>query len=213
MIFTQDSQLRFSPSASWRLCARSAFKALHGASFFFSRHRAFRRQRFGVVQRPFILLLTALLLAGSVAEAKVAVVGEPPPPFALKDEHGRVHRLHDLLGKPIILYFTQNMCHYCTQVIGFLKRANAAYADQGLTILTLNVWADSPKYIRRYREQFGLPFTMLRGKDRQLLKDYEVNYVPIIVFIGRDGRIRRIFDHYILPADFKASVREIVEGK
>lgn len=159
-------------------------------------------------------LLAATLVWGSVvAEAKVAVVGEPPPPFALQDEHGQTHRLADLLGKPIILYFTQNMCHYCTQVIGFLKRANATYADQGLTILTLNVWADSPTYIRRYREQFGLPFTMLRGKDHQLLRDYEVNYVPIIVFIGRDGRIHRIFDHYILPEDFDASVQEIVEGK
>ncbi len=169
--------------------------------------------------RLLISLLVLLLLAGSVAaavetaEAKVAVVGAPPPLFALKDEQGRVHRLADLFGKPIILYFTQNMCHYCTQVIGFLKRANAAYADQGLTILTLNVWADSPKYIRRYREQFGLPFTMLRAKDRQLLRDYEVNYVPIIVFIGRDGRIHRIFDHYILPDDFKKNVREIVEEK
>ena len=124
-------------------------------------------------------LLAALLLWGGLAEAKVATVGEPPPPFSLKDEQGQVHRLHELLGKPIILYFTQNMCHYCTQVIGFLKRANAAYG----------------------------------GKDRQLLRDYEVNYVPIIVFIGRDGRIHRIFDHYILPADFKESVREIVEGK
>ncbi len=158
-------------------------------------------------------ILAGLLLLGGVAEAKVARVGEPPPLFALKDEQGRMHRLQDLLGKPIILYFTQNMCHYCTQVIGFLKRANAAYGDRGLTILTLNVWADSPKYIRRYREQFGLPFTMLRGKDRDLLRGYEVNYVPIIVFIGRDGRIHRIFDHYILPADFEASVREIVEGK
>ena len=160
-------------------------------------------------------LLAALLLSGGVAaatEAPVAKVGEPPPLFALKDEHGRTHRLKELLGKPVILYFTQNMCHYCTQVIGFLKRANALYGDRGLTILTLNVWADGPKYIRRYREQFGLPFTMLRAKDRQLLHDYEVNYVPIIVFIGRDGRIRRIFDHYILPKDFEASVREIVEG-
>ncbi|HBB40817.1 MAG: hypothetical protein COW73_09775 [Nitrospirae bacterium CG18_big_fil_WC_8_21_14_2_50_70_55] len=169
--------------------------------------------------RWFAPLLLAFLFAGGVAAAaeasgaRVATVGEPPPLFALQDEEGQVHRLADLLGAPIILYFTQNMCHYCTQVIGFLKQAHAAYAGQGLTILTLNVWADSPTYIRRYREQFGLPFVMLRGKERQLLLDYEVNYVPIIVFIGRDRRIHRIFDHYILPADFDASVREIVEDK
>ncbi len=53
---------------------------------------------------------------------------------------------------------------------------------------------------------------MLAGKQPQLLRNYEVNYVPIVVFIGRDGRIRHIYHHYILPEDFDASVREIVEG-
>jgi peroxiredoxin len=152
-----------------------------------------------------------LLLWGPVAAyTAVAEVGQPPPRFALGDDLGRVHRLDDLLGEPIVLYFTHNMCHYCTQVVGFLKQAQATYGER-LTIVTLNVWADSPQFIRRYREQFGLPFAMLQGKDPQLLHDYEVNYVPIIVFIGRDGLIRHIYHHYILPEEFAASVREIVE--
>ncbi|MFQ5789776.1 MAG: peroxiredoxin family protein [Acidobacteriota bacterium] len=154
--------------------------------------------------------LMLVLATASVTGAEVAEVGHPPPLFALPDEEGQVHRLEDLLGAPIVLYFTHNMCHYCTQVIRFLKRARARYSDAELTILTLNVWADGPKLIRRYKEQFGLTFPMLAGKDSQLLRNYEVNYVPIIVFIGRDGRIRRIFHHYILADDFQASVREIV---
>ena len=51
---------------------------------------------------------------------------------------------------------------------------------------------------------------MLAGNDPQLLRDYEVNYVPIIVFIGRDGKIRHIYHHYILQEDFQASTAEIV---
>jgi peroxiredoxin len=154
--------------------------------------------------------MVLLLGAAPVGHAEVAVVGQPPPSFSLRDESGQTHRLEDLLGQPIVLYFTHNMCHYCTQVIGFLKRANATYGDR-LAIVTLNVWADSPKFIRRYKEQFGLPFRMLAAKDPELLHDYEVNYVPIIVFIGRDGMIRHIYHHYILPEDLDASVREIVE--
>jgi len=162
------------------------------------------------LRRLTIPLLVVLLCGPVAAQAQVAEVGQRPPPFALQDETGRTHRLGDLLGEPIVLYFTHNMCHYCTQVITFLKRAHATYGDR-LTIVTLNVWADSPKLIRRYREQFGLPFAMLQGKDPQLLHDYEVNYVPIIVFIGRDGLIRHIYHHYILPEELDASVREIVE--
>ena len=161
---------------------------------------------------PAVLILLSALLSAGAARAEVAEVGQSPPLFALADEAGEVHRLQDLLGKPIVLYFTHNMCHYCTQIIAFLKRAHAAYERRDLTIVTINVWADGGKLIRRYKEQFGLPFRMLAGKNRQLLKDYEVNYVPIVVFIGRDGHIRHIYHHYILKQDFEASVQEIVEG-
>lgn len=122
-----------------------------------------------------------------------------------------VHALADVLGRPIILYFTHNQCHYCSQVIAFLKRAHAEYEGTDLTIITLNVWADDATFIRRYKEAFGLPFDMLAGKNLDLLRSYEVNYVPIVVFIGRDGDIRYLYHHYILQEDFERSTAEIVE--
>ena len=161
------------------------------------------------------VVATTLVLPGPLEaqEAdRIAAVGEPPPLFALPDENGEVHALEDELGKPIILYFTHNMCHYCTQVIAFLKRAHDQYAETDLTIITLNVWAEDGTFIRRYKEAYGLPFDMLAGKDRDLLRAYEVNYVPIIAFIGRDGLIRHLYHHYVLQTDFEASTAEIVEG-
>jgi len=162
------------------------------------------------------VLLALLLLpassGGALGAEQVAEEGQPPPLFSLPDENGVVHRLESFLGTPTLLYFTHNMCHYCTQIIRFLKRTRPLYSEEELAILTINVWADGGKLIRRYKEQFGLPFPMLAGKDPRLLRDYEVNYVPIIVFIDRDGKIHRIFHHYILAADFDRSVREIVEG-
>lgn len=146
------------------------------------------------------------------AAAEIAAVGKPPPAFALPDETGEVYRLPELLGKPLILYFTHNMCHYCTQIIGFLKRAHEAHAGDGLTIITINVLADSDKLIRRYKDQFSLPFPMLAGKNVQLLRDYEVNYVPIVVFVGKDGLVRHIEHHYVLPEDFDREVQEIMGG-
>lgn len=161
------------------------------------------------------LAVVAGIAVGERADAAVtefAEVGKPPPMFSLKDEFGKTHHLKNLLGKPVVIYFTHNQCHYCTQVIAFLKRAHEAYSKKGLTIVTINVWADGGELIRRYKEQFGLPFRMLAGKNNRLLREYEVNYVPILIFVGKDGLIRRIDHHYILPNDFKAVVKEIVEG-
>jgi peroxiredoxin len=157
-----------------------------------------------------VISLTATAQAQAPSPA-IAEVGHPPPLFTLPDEHGEMHALGDLMGRPVILYFTHNQCHYCSQVIAFLKRAHTRYEDTDLTIVTLNVWADDGIFIRRYKEAFGLPFDMLAGKDLGLLRSYEVNYVPIIVFIGRDGLIRQIYHHYVLPDDFDASTAEIVD--
>ncbi len=159
------------------------------------------------------LLLVSLFFAASAMGANAsdhAEVGEAPPLFALPDEHGTVHALEDFIGRPTILYFTHNMCHYCTQIIAFLKRAHQTFGDSDLAILTLNVWASDGIFIRRYKEALGLPFTMLAGKDPDLLRAYEVNYVPIIVFIGRDGKIHSIYHHYVLQKDFEKTTEEIV---
>lgn len=159
-----------------------------------------------------LVLAAALLLAlvATAASADVAEVGQQPPLFELADETGEIHRLEDLLGTPTVLYFTHNMCHYCTQIIGFLKRTRPRYSLDELAILTINVWADGPKLIQRYKEQFGLTFPMVGGKNTQLLHDYEVNYVPIIIFLNREGKIHEIYHHYVLADDFDQSVKDVV---
>jgi len=158
-----------------------------------------------------ILLAAGLTLSPRVGRAaQVATEGEAPPLFSLPDENGEVFDLEDFIGRPTILYFTHNMCHYCTQIIAFLKRAHTTHAGSDLAILTLNVWASDGVFIERYKEALGLPFTMLAGKDPDLLRSYEVNYVPIIVFIGRDGTIRHIYHHYVLQEDFEKTTAAIV---
>ena len=85
-----------------------------------------------------LALFLGLTLPAS-SYAAPAEIGKPPPRFALADENGEIHRVEDFRGKPVVIYFTHNMCHYCTQVIAFLKRAHEAYEGRGLTILTINV--------------------------------------------------------------------------
>jgi len=169
-----------------------------------------REEIYPVLKKLVVSAVLLLLSHNSVYAAK-AEVGNTPPLFDLKDEHGQVQSLENHIGSPIVIYFTHNMCHYCTQVIAFLKRAHTEYHDRGLVIITINVWAEGGEMIRRYREQFGLPFLMLAGKNPKLLRDYEVNYVPIIVFIGRDGLIKQLYHHFILESDFRKGVREIMD--
>lgn len=87
------------------------------------------------------------------------------------------------------------------------------YEETGLRIVTINVWARDRRLIERYRDRFGFTFPMLAGNVKSLLAAYEVNYVPIVVFVRRDGTVHRIFHHYILKSDFKANLEEITQSR
>lgn len=159
-----------------------------------------------------LLLLLSLLLVGPLAaqDDSLAREGEHFPPFALTDAGDEPFSSAQLAGQPVVLYFTHNMCHYCSQIIGFLMEAQAkGYEARGLRIVTINVWARNSQLIKRYRDRFGFTFPMLAGNDKELLRRYEVNYVPIVVFIGRDGLVRRIFHHFITKSDFFENLEAI----
>ena len=169
-----------------------------------------------VLKKICLIAICGLMILANTRNAtpqSVAEVGQTAPPFTLADEFQNLHSLEDYLGKPIILYFTHNMCHYCTQIIAFLKRAQTRYQGTDLAILTIYVWADEGELIKRYKEAYDLPFPMLAGKNPTLLRNYEVNYVPIIAFINREGVIQELYHHYILETDFTKSAWAIVDGK
>lgn len=64
------------------------------------------------------LLVSCLLLLGPPA------VGDPSPLRQLTFGGETMGTsLESFLGTPTVLYFTHNMCHYCTQIIGFLSSA------------------------------------------------------------------------------------------
>ena len=105
--------------------------------------------------RPIATLLVLGVLAGMAAPvtADIAETGQPPPLFALPDEEGTVHDVAELLGQPTVLYFTHNMCHYCTQIISFLKRARTAYGEDELAIDT-HVRAARADYRGAYEQRW-----------------------------------------------------------
>lgn len=159
----------------------------------------------------YTFLVFLIALPWSFAGEEIAVEGRPAPPISLKDEWGKVITLDDFKGYPLTLYFTHNLCHYCTQLIGFLKEADGKWRDKGLRILTINVMAKDARLVKAYREAYNLPFPQLVGKDEKVLRSYEINYVPVMVFIQNDGIIKRIYHHFVLKQDFYSSIKEIVE--
>jgi len=153
-----------------------------------------------------------MMLAESDAHSAKLVVGEPPPTFILIDENGKKVNFGDLIDKPAVIYFTHNACHYCTQIIAMLKRADKKFGRKDLQIMGVNVMAKDKKLVHAYKEELGFIFPMFAGNRSDVLKAYKIYYVPKLIFVDRNKVVSKIVGHYIHQPELEENIREIMKG-
>jgi len=159
--------------------------------------------------------LACLLLMVFIATAAIAsespLVGKTVPTFRLPDENNREVDFGVLIDRPTIIYFTENSCHYCTQIIALLKRAEAKFGRKNLRIIGINVMARDSRLVKAYKEELGFTFPMFAGNRYDVLKTYRINYVPVLVFVDSRKIVRKVVGHYMLEPDLHKAIREILQ--
>jgi peroxiredoxin Q/BCP len=95
--------------------------------------------------------------------------GDPAPDFELPDADGKVHRLSDLRGRKVVVYFyPAALTPGCTkQACGF-RDSIASWRDAGYEVL--GVSPDKPEKLARFREAEGLNFPLLSDPSRSVLE-------------------------------------------
>ncbi len=145
------------------------------------------------------------------------------PEFTLPDETGRLHSLKDYLGKPLILYFyPKDDTPGCTTEACAFRDNYSAYIKAGVTILGIS--ADSPKSHAKFKEKYGLPFSLLSDEDHKVCELYGTwgpkkmygRIFPGILrttfVIGADGKILKVFEN-VKPAGHAEEVLGALPGK
>jgi peroxiredoxin Q/BCP len=99
--------------------------------------------------------------------------GKPAPDFALESDAGERVRLSDLKGKPVVLYFyPRDDTPGCTAQACGIRDAWQEFAARGATVL--GVSPDTAESHVRFREKYGLPFTLLADPDHEVAERYGV---------------------------------------
>lgn len=97
--------------------------------------------------------------------------GSEAPDFALPDADGRIHRLADQRGRWTVVYFyPEDDTAGCTTEACQFRDLQGEITDRGA-----DVWGISPDDAashRRFREKFGLPFTLLSDTDHRVAEAY-----------------------------------------
>jgi peroxiredoxin Q/BCP len=102
-------------------------------------------------------------------------IGERAPDFALPDQDGREQRLSQLLnGQALILYFyPADFTPGCTKEACDLRDLHTQILSAGLRVI--GVSPQPPESHRRFRDQHGLPFTLLSDVDKIAIKAFDVD--------------------------------------
>jgi peroxiredoxin Q/BCP len=99
--------------------------------------------------------------------------GKQAPDFELTSDSGERVRLSELRGRPVVLYFyPKDDTPGCTTQACSFRDAYGEFEERGATIL--GVSPDSEASHVRFKEKYGLPFTLLADPEHEVAEQYGV---------------------------------------
>ncbi|MDH4107524.1 MAG: peroxiredoxin [Gammaproteobacteria bacterium] len=122
--------------------------------------------------------------------------GTRAPEFTLPDETGAPRSLRELLADgPLILYFyPADFTPGCTREACSIRDIHADILAAGLRVVGVSP-QDGDSH-RKFRDEYGLPFSLLSDEDKVVVRAYDVDgpfgvgVRRVTYLIGRDGEIR-----------------------
>ncbi|MEJ2181653.1 MAG: TlpA disulfide reductase family protein [Gammaproteobacteria bacterium] len=138
------------------------------------------------------------------------VAGEAPN-FTLKSQRGDNLKLSEHRGEVIMLNFWATWCDACRQGMPTLNEMYQLYRDEGFTLFSINVEDDVGK-VKKSLRKMQVTFPVLFDVTNEVSKKYEVDDIPSVDIIDRDGNLRYV--HHGFPPNyrdvFQKQVRELM---
>ncbi len=114
--------------------------------------------------------------------------GQPAKDFALPDLDGKVHKLSEHKGSVVLLDFWATWCGPCRMTMPLVDKLEREYRARGLVVYSINLREDRDKALAYIRKQ-GYGMTTLLDTTGTTADAYQVNGIPALFVIGKDGRI------------------------
>src|SRR5918992_4075244 len=99
--------------------------------------------------------------------------GKLAPDFELTSDSGETVRLSDLKGRPVVVYFyPRDDTPGCTAQACGIRDNHDAFAERGAVVLGIS--PDDESSHVKFKQKYGLPFTLLADPDHRVADEYGV---------------------------------------
>src|ERR687886_536891 len=99
--------------------------------------------------------------------------GKPAPDFELTSDSGERVKLSDFRGKPVVLYFyPKDDTPGCTAQACGIRDSYEVFSERGAVVL--GVSPDDESSHVKFKEKYGLPFTLLADPEHKVAEEYDV---------------------------------------
>ncbi|MFI5371082.1 MAG: TlpA family protein disulfide reductase [Candidatus Eisenbacteria bacterium] len=161
--------------------------------------------------RRFPILVAAAWAVGMFACVGAARAQTPyaAPGFNVRLIDGRMLRMQELRGHPMVLDFWATWCVPCRAGMKDLDAAQKRYEKQGLTVLGLSVDEEGTDVVRPYVQKLGVRYRIAVADDRVLDLYGPIRSIPTVFFINRRGEVVRRITGYIDAETLDGYLREL----
>ena len=148
--------------------------------------------------------------------------GSPAPDFELTSDTGENVKLSDFRGKPVVLYFyPKDDTPGCTTQACAIRDSYDDFTERGAVVL--GVSPDSETSHVKFKQKYGLPFTLLADPEHSVAEEYGTwvekrNYGKTYMGIERstfvidaDGRVARVMRR-VKPDTHAEQVLDAIPG-
>lgn len=168
-------------------------------------------------QPPLSVSLRAAAPAPTAA-AHALTTGDLAPDFTLPTPDGKVFRLSEHRGHPVVLYFyPKDGSPGCTREACSFRDQYQDFLDLGAEVVGIS--SDDGLSHQQFRDKYELPFLLLSDADGQLRQKYAVPRAMLGLLPGRttyvldgEGRVRYVFNSLNEATSHVQNAKEMLRG-